>query len=523
MGRGSDLSPSELQVLTPPERSDSIVQKKKSLVFEEKDGTNWRQVAILVMIVFPECLGAEIARPFQYFFIKHVCGVEDGFLTGVSQAAFFGTFIFMNVVWGYTSDKIGRRPLFIMSALGNALGQVLFGMSNSFSMILISRLVSGFFACTSTIAKGMLGELSTAKTRGIAYAIYGSSYGCAQIVGPVLGGYLAEFPLGPFPYLLPCLVVAIIQILTVPLAYFCLHETESTQLRLRHHKKDGVVTLLTCRKPCCKRDAYGSSQDALIDVSDGASQKRQSKLYPIRRVCSVFAFNAAFWLIVSLYMFSGFITVGYQQAYNLMTSASVERSGLGFNTKEVSNFMVLFGLTKMLWQLAVFPFAKKFFSELPTHRIGMVTFIPAILYMPYIREIADFGAKAIVLGVHTCIISGVDAFCLLSMTCMITEVLPTERLAVGHAVNSVFVSLARSTAPMICGFLWEKSVSSDSYFREIPLLNEGRVLFFFLALVALTDLLVSFKKLNSGKQTTRVQDSSIIDSEMEEKTRLILK
>lgn len=117
-----------------------------------------------------------------------------------------------------------------------------FGTTESYQVLLAFRFLQGFFGANSTIAKGMIGDItSTADARAWGYAMYGAVFGMSGILGPALGYYVVNpaqsYPnyfdpkgsFGQHPYLLICMVAGICSVLALI----------STILFLQEHRKSG--------------------------------------------------------------------------------------------------------------------------------------------------------------------------------------------------------------------------------------------------------------------------------------------
>jgi MFS family permease len=66
-------------------------------------------------------------------------GYYAGFLASTFAIAQF----FTSLLWGYLSDKIGRRPVLMIGLLGNSLTVSAFGLSKTYTMAIVSRAFCG--------------------------------------------------------------------------------------------------------------------------------------------------------------------------------------------------------------------------------------------------------------------------------------------------------------------------------------------------------------------------------------------
>ena len=73
--------------------------------------------------------------------------------------------------WGAISDKRGRRPVLLLTVAGTALGYLLWFISGSFWVFLISRIVSGAFSGNLSVATAAVADVTTRQERAKAMGI----------------------------------------------------------------------------------------------------------------------------------------------------------------------------------------------------------------------------------------------------------------------------------------------------------------------------------------------------------------
>ncbi|GJJ76945.1 hypothetical protein EMPS_09304 [Entomortierella parvispora] len=197
---------------------------------------------VLSVVIFSEPLTSTILFPFVYFMVRdfHITENEEeiGFFCGLIASSFFFAQFCTSIFWGYMSDRYGRRPILLLGLIGSTIACLFFGLSKSLVWAITSRSMCGLLNGNVGVAKSMLGEIADSTNQSQAFSIFGFAWGIGMIIGPVLGGYLANpaqnfpdtFGQWPFfikyPYFLPCFVAATGSVAGFTVGYFFLEETK---------------------------------------------------------------------------------------------------------------------------------------------------------------------------------------------------------------------------------------------------------------------------------------------------------
>ncbi len=96
---------------------------------------------------------------------------------------------------GDLSDRIGRKKVLVICLAGDALGFVLSGIGiqiGSLFLVIVGRLVSGFFSGSQSIAQAVIADISSHqdKINNMSWIIFANCVGF--VIGPIAGGYLAD-------------------------------------------------------------------------------------------------------------------------------------------------------------------------------------------------------------------------------------------------------------------------------------------------------------------------------------------
>ena len=100
-------------------------------------------------------------------------------------------------LWGVLSDRWGRRPILLISLFGSTSSYFLFGIADSYHLLLTSRLLAGFFAANISVAQSYIADLTEGRDRVKGMGLIGAAFGIGFTLGPPIGGIAAkEFGLG---------------------------------------------------------------------------------------------------------------------------------------------------------------------------------------------------------------------------------------------------------------------------------------------------------------------------------------
>jgi MFS transporter, DHA1 family, tetracycline resistance protein len=131
-------------------------------------------------------------------------------------------------VLGRLSDRIGRRPVLLASIAGSAAAHLLFAQASSYGVMLLARGLSGA-AANYAVAQAYMADVSSRENRSRAMGLVGAAFGLGFVLGPALGGILAE--VGE-PRLVP-LSAAALSAINFVIALFGLPESLPPELRGR--------------------------------------------------------------------------------------------------------------------------------------------------------------------------------------------------------------------------------------------------------------------------------------------------
>ena len=141
------------------------------------------------VIVLCEGLCFTTALPVISFYTQQLHGTPVW--VGVMFALMSGPKILSNPLWGWCSDRFGRRPVLIANTIGTLGGSVTWALAPSVGWLAISRLFIGVFGAQAILAQAIAADSSPPEKRSAAMGVLGAAFAVAFGLGPLIGGYLA--------------------------------------------------------------------------------------------------------------------------------------------------------------------------------------------------------------------------------------------------------------------------------------------------------------------------------------------
>jgi MFS transporter, DHA1 family, tetracycline resistance protein len=143
----------------------------------------------LFLVVFLDLVGFGMIIPVFPFYAEQV-GVDPSWVIFFLGLYSLGQLIGAPI-WGSLSDRIGRRPVLIITLLANAAASSMLAFADTGLLLALSRIVAGFAAGNISAAYAYTTDITTDETRPRALGLLGSAFGLGFILGPAIGGMLA--------------------------------------------------------------------------------------------------------------------------------------------------------------------------------------------------------------------------------------------------------------------------------------------------------------------------------------------
>jgi len=154
---------------------------------------------IIFLTVFIDLIGFGIVLPLLPRY-SELYGAHGGMI-GLIVASFSVMQFVFAPWWGRLSDRIGRRPVLLISNAGSTLSYAIFALSawpslppgTALVLLLGSRVFAGMCGANISVASAYIADVTPPEKRSKGMALIGVAFGLGFILGPVLGAFSAQF------------------------------------------------------------------------------------------------------------------------------------------------------------------------------------------------------------------------------------------------------------------------------------------------------------------------------------------
>ena len=178
---------------------------------------------VLFAVIAVELVGFGIVVPVLPYWARTfgASGSELGYVLSAYALAQF----LCAPLWGRLSDRIGRRPVMLLTIAGSACSLLLLGFANSLLWLGAARLLSGAFAANVSVATAYVADVCPEHERARWMGMIGASFALGFTLGPVIGGGF-----GMMGYPVPMFVAAGLSAANLIAAALLLREPRKAQV-----------------------------------------------------------------------------------------------------------------------------------------------------------------------------------------------------------------------------------------------------------------------------------------------------
>ena len=184
-----------------------------------------RALFLILIVMLMDIIGLTILIPVAPFIVKRYS--SDAFTISMLSGIYAAASFVAAPALGHISDRVGRRPVLLLSVLGSAIGYFIFGLGGALWVLFLSRLIDGITGGNFSTASAYIADVSTVEDRPKNFALIGVAWGFGFVLGPVLSAVTSLISIDA-----PAFAAGLLSLASVILMLFALPESLPKERRL---------------------------------------------------------------------------------------------------------------------------------------------------------------------------------------------------------------------------------------------------------------------------------------------------
>ena len=433
----SDVPRGSLSRRTPGDGGDSASDadedRSDASSDEHETPLPWKQLCLLAILSLAEQTALNSISPYLPVMVDSFDEIptsQTGLYVGLLASAFALAQLTTNLIWGYLSDVVGRKPVMLLGTTLLAVCFGFFGLCRNYAQLVAVHVAMGLLNGNAAVVPTCLGEVTDRSNQSRAFIWLPVMYSIGGITGPALGGLLVgDIDHDKYPFLKPNILSAALLAASVVILGIWFDET----LDSLDKKSLGISFAWTERLTECftrrRRGRQGSwssrwptrsqapvaadgSVDSTSDNGDDSPTvgEGQALLQPHGGSSGAAAANdgkpehdePSVWrkianrttlAVLFTYLVFQLSNISYNSLYPIFASAPLPTGrNLGPDTIGIS--LSLAGLATIIFQVTLFQPLKAKLGNLGTYRVALLGLAISMALMPwigYVHERPVFG------------------------------------------------------------------------------------------------------------------------------------
>ena len=189
-----------------------------------------RQALILIITtVILNAMGLTLIIPIAPFLVSRY--VSDPNQVGIAVASLTSIYAICQFIvapgLGVLSDRFGRRPILLICLLGSAVGYLLLGFGGALWVLFLGRAVDGLTGANNAVINAYLADIIPPDQRGRYYGLVGALASVSIVIGPAVGGIIAQYG-----YQVPFYLAAGVAFANLLIGFFFMKESLPQEKRI---------------------------------------------------------------------------------------------------------------------------------------------------------------------------------------------------------------------------------------------------------------------------------------------------
>ena len=271
-----------------------------------------KALIFIIITVVLNAMGLTLIIPIAPFLVSRY--VSDPNSIGIAVAALTSVYAVCQFIaapgLGALSDRFGRRPILLICLLGSAVGYLLLGFGGALWVLLLGRAIDGLTGANNAVINAYLADIVPPAERARYYGMVGALASVSIVIGPAVGGLIAQFG-----YEVPFYLAAVVAFINLLIGFFFMPES------LPRERRTASIS--------------------------------PAKLNPITTLRDVLAMPQLRWMLVAIFVYN-LVFLALPSNVSLYI-----KDTLNWGTAEVGPLFSVLGVVSIISQAAVLPFLLK--------------------------------------------------------------------------------------------------------------------------------------------------------------------
>lgn len=424
---------------------------------------------------------------------------QEGMYVGLIASSFALAQFTTNFMWGWLSDKIGRKPVILIGTTCTAACFVAFGYCTTLWQAILVQVLMGLCNGNQGVVSTCLGEITDRTNQGKAFTYLPIVYGIGAITGPLVGGLLtfetipfSDGEQNPYPYLAPNLFSAGILIVDLILAMIFLTESleQAKDLPPLNKRVENLFvrlwqfygfslrpTYLTRAKKRSQAHMHArtahttddSDSDIIYSSDNDDDDEDDDEATPFLpdaadTISKRDILNRDTILLFITFFIFQLSNIAYNSLYPIFAHGAPP-TGRGLHPSEIGLSLGFAGAITIMFQIGLFSSIRERLGNKTLYRFGLAGMVLAFALTPFVTHVdpeADGNAGKLLLWAQLGVVLTVKTVsavaCLTSALLLITNSAPNH--SVLGALNGLAQTLSaagRAVGPFVSGGLFTAS------------------------------------------------------------------
>ncbi len=325
-----------------------------------------KRLSVLMLVAFVDMMGLMIIWPLLPLYAVNLNATAT--TVGLLAASFPIAQLVSSPVWGFVSDRYGRRPALLVGLGASAFAYVVFGFAHTVWLLFVSRFVQGLGGGTTGVVQAYVVDTMLPRERAKALGWLSAATSAGVIIGPALGSFMHRFGEAA-----PGLFASALVLINVAFAWKWLPESRWAQAGVTRTATDATRRSITLGEA-----VRNVVQPAVRVVADPT---RPVSLLIWIYALAMLAFNAL-PPIFSLYLHDRF----------------------GITADQIGFFFMIFGAVGVLMRIGPVGWFNARLGEVRTMQVGILLLFAGFVLVPLATSLPLFIGAQVLLPLGTALL-----------------------------------------------------------------------------------------------------------------------